>query len=341
MKYPWLTGILLVLILCALAVGVWVAWRRTGQNREFVANTVEVLRTEEYRLSRNRVRVGTVVIVAGLLMIGIPAAFLAGAPVKRSAENEVLSSRDIVLCLDASGSMLPYDSEILETFTELVDSFDGERLSLQMWSSQTVVRFPLTDDYALIKEVLSEGADVISRGYLGEYGEYVMVSAELSEYLEGVESTDGSSSASLVGDGLASCVMGFDSRDQERSRTIILATDNEVNGEQIYTLEQAVEFAASQQVQIIVLYPGDGSTESTMPAEGVQLRNTVEAAGGQFYFASSAATVAGIVEQIEADRIDDLESESQVVETDSPGNLLDWMALGVVVLLAGAAWMRS
>ncbi len=46
------------------------------------------------------------------------------------------------------------------------------------------------------------------------------------------------SGASLIGDGLASCALQFDAEDTERSRSIILATDNYVSGEPIYTLRR-------------------------------------------------------------------------------------------------------
>ena len=62
--------------------------------------------------------------------------------------------------------------------------------------------------------------------------------------------------SSLAGDGLAACVLGFDHTDSERSRLILYATDNEVMGSQIYTLPQAMKFAADHDVVVTVVYPG-------------------------------------------------------------------------------------
>ena len=47
------------------------------------------------------------------------------APAKVDAGDERASSRDIVLCLDVSGSTLPYDREVIDTYLELVKHFEG------------------------------------------------------------------------------------------------------------------------------------------------------------------------------------------------------------------------
>lgn len=341
MRFPWLFAILVIALVVSVALAWWWSRRRETTHVEYVANTRSLTRTPTFRAARTRARAATVAMGVGLGVTGISLAVLAAAPVDRQVENEVLSSRDIVLCLDASGSMLPYDGQILTTFNKMVESFEGERLSLHMWSAQTVVRFPLTDDYDLISQSLQEGVSIINSGYLGEQGDYVLVTKGLSDYLDGVEAPDGSMASSLIGDGLASCVLGFDNRDQERSRTIILATDNEVVGDQIYSLSEAVEFAVGQNVEIIALYPGNGSTEATLSTEGRELKAVVEAAGGDFYFADDAAAIEGIIELIESTNRTELEGESSVVETDLPETPLKWACIGLVVLLAGAAWRRT
>lgn len=179
---------------------------------------------------------------------------------------------------------------------------------------------------------------VIDRGYLGPEGEYVLVTPELSSYLEGIDAPDGQEIASLVGDGLATCVMGFDNMDSERSRTILLATDNEVMGEQIYTLGEAVETATKADIDIIALYPAVGGV---LTAEGEQLRSVVEGAGGEFYDASDPGAIAQIVAKIEAEQLADLEGEIKTVETTVPRTALAWTAWGLLAFLAIAVVRRS
>ncbi len=338
MKYPALFALALIIPL-VLGVVAWLVNRKAETaSAQWLANTEAMRRLPAFQKSRARERAAVFSGGAALLALVISTAVSAGLPVKRTAEHPDLATRDIVLCLDASGSMLPYDGQILRSFQDLVDSFEGERLALQLWSAQTMVRFPLTDDYELVSSVLGEAADVIDRGYLGPEGDYVLVTEELSDYLSGVEAPGGEKISSLVGDGLATCVLGFDNLDQERSRTILLATDNEVMGEEIYTLAEAVEFATKQDVEIIALYPSEGGV---LTAEGEQLRSVVEGAGGDFYDASDPGAVAAIVERIQAQQLAELEGDVQTVETTLPRSALLWVSWSLLGFLAVAAVRRS
>ncbi len=337
MRFPWLFVLVLMVL---LTVGVVVYLRgskRPAPTVVWIANTAEMRMLPTYRRALQRTRYGVLGLAASLVVLMISAAFMAGAPVDRHVEHPRLASRDIVLCLDASGSMLPYDGQILRQFADMVDHFRGERMALQMWSAQTVVKFPLTDDYELMSEVLNHAADVIDRGYLGPAGEFVMVTPELSEYLEGVDSPVGIQASSLVGDGLATCVLGFDHRDSERSRTILLATDNEVMGEQIYDIVTAVEFATEQDIEIIALYPGD---TATMTSEGEQMRNVVEKAGGSFFNANDPSAIADIIDQIEQQQLAEIDGPVEVKETDKPKTSVLWATWSLLFLMLIGAVRR-
>ena len=337
MRYPWITALLLVAMVAA-AFGTYARFVKSRHSDvAWLANTAALRQLPAYVERQRRTRFAVAVLALFAVITALAVAITAGAPVKRHVEHPRLASRDIVLCLDSSGSMLPYGGQILRQFDQLLDHFQGERLSLQLWSAQTVIKFPLTDDYELINEVLEEGAGVIDRGFLGPQGDYVLVTPELADYLEGIEAPDGQRISSLVGDGLASCVLGFDQMDTERSRTILLATDNEVMGDQIYTLTQAAKFASDQGIDIVALYPSDGGP---LTAEGEQLRNVVESSGGSFYVASDPAAIPGILEQVEAGLLADVEGDVTTVETDVPKTALLWAVWGFLGLLVVAAVRR-
>ena len=338
MKYPWLFALVLIVLVVAAVLAWWTTRGRANGSVTWVANTAAMRRLPAFQKERSRTRWTIAGGAAALVVMIGGVSVSAGLPVERRVEHPKLASRDIVLCLDASGSMLPYDGQILRSFQEMVDSFEGERLALQLWSAQTITRFPLTDDYELVSSVLAEAAGVIDRGYLGPEGEYVLVTPELSTYLEGIDAPDGQEIASLVGDGLATCVLGFDNMDSERSRTILLATDNEVMGEQIYTLAEAVETATKADIDVIALYPAVGGV---LTAEGEPLRSVVEGAGGEFYDASDPGAISQIVDKIEAEQLADLEGEVKTVETTVPRRALTWTAWGLLAFLAIAAVRRS
>ncbi len=328
------------LVLIALVLLAFFVYRRelgaTPKDVGWLAGTEDMRMLPAYQKQVRAGRTGAVLFVFSGAIFAIAVAMVAGAPVDRHTDHPKLASRDIVLCLDASGSMLPYDGQILRQFDQMVGKFEGERISLHMWSAQTVVKFPLTDDYELISEVLDEAADLIDSGYLGPEGDYVLVTEQLHQYLEGVESP-GSDASSLIGDGLATCVLGFDHLDQERSRTVILATDNEAMGEQIYTLLEAAEFADDQQVEVISLNPGDGGP---LTAEAEQLKYVTESLGGSFYNLNDPASAAGIIADIEAKQLADLGGTPITTVTDTPRAAILWATWALVMFLAIVAWRR-
>lgn len=338
MRYP---GILVGLIALAIVVVALVLWfsrnREKPMSATWVANAGMLLQLPAFHQSRRRMRFAVYGGVGALGAAAVALSVLAGAPVDRHVENAQLARRDLVLCLDASGSMLPYDGQILRQMQEMVDSFSGERMALQIWSAQTVTKFALTDDYGLMQEELEEAARIIDEGYMGEQGEYVLVSQELSEYLTGVDDPTEESRSSLVGDGLASCVLGFDHRDDDRSRTIIFATDNEIMGEQIYELSEAVDFASRQDVNIIALYPADGGV---VTVEGEQMRRLIEGAGGTFYLTTDPSAVSAIIADIESQQLSTADGESRVVETDLPRTPLLWAIWLSIIGLALVTWRR-
>ncbi len=146
---------------------------------------------------------------------------------------------------------------------------------------------PLTDDYDLVQRELEEASEAID---FDEYG-YRLGSTDYSDekvrqYVDFVEGTQGiAEEASIVPpDGLASCGMLFDQAEQDRSRSIIFATDNEVNGTPpIYSLDEAAESVAARDIALYTFYPGAFECEATCRDE---LETATEAHGGSMFESS-------------------------------------------------------
>ena len=337
MRFWWLIPVVLAVVVIATVVG-WMLARRAGVRsgkKGWVANTGYLRGLPKYQALVRRTRASLAMAFVCFLIAVIATSVSAGAPVDRYVKHDKSASRDIVLCLDASGSMLPYDSKIGGAFRQIISHFEGERISLQLWDAYSMTMFPLTDDYDMANDVLQEMSDTIDSGLI-RVGGRLSGTQELFDYLAPVMDEDQEVS-SLVGDGLSSCIMGFDHNDKQRSRTILLATDNEVYGDGVYDLSEAIEFAKKQGVTVTALYPG---SDTNLGYQAQQLRDEVRKTGGDFYDASSPSAVDSVVRQIEAEQKEELDSAGKMVETDRPGAALGWTLVGVVSLLGLLAFGR-
>ena len=318
------TGILLAVVgalLLAIALGVLLGLRGRGGGAEDhgapIARAERIRALPAFRRAVRRRQAA----LAGIVALGMLAVVLAGVvaarPVAQKTIQPVSTNRDIMLCLDVSGSMTDVDKEIVSIFDKLADGFKGERIGLTIFNSSAVQVFPLTDDYAFIQERL--------RSLMKGFDYSTNVPEQWVGTLNGV-------GASLIGDGLASCVMRFDHADQQRARSIILATDNELNGSPIVTLPEAADYAASKQIRVYTINPVDGIDQ-----QGSQgLADAAAVTGGKAYALRETTTVGDIIAQVQKQEASQLKGQATVIWTDVPQlwiAALIVLALGFVVLL--------
>ncbi|MCT1395746.1 VWA domain-containing protein [Microbacterium sp. p3-SID338] len=317
----WMLVLAAAVVVAAVAIGLAVGLRRHRDRR--AADTARVARAERLRAlpSFRQALSRRAVALTGLLALGAGAALVAGVvaarPMSAQTIQPVDTSRDIMLCLDVSGSMSEVDVEVLSVFDEMLDGFEGERIGLTIFNSSPVQIFPLTDDYDFIREHLA--SMMSSFDYVDE----------IPEHWLGTLNGDG---ASLIGDGLAACTMGFDHPDDDRSRSVIFATDNEINGASIVTLDEAAAYAASKDVRVFAINPVEGK-DADVSAE---LAAAAEATGGAAYGLRDTTTVADIIDEVQKQEATALRGEAQVVWTDTPNlwiAVLSVLALGFVVLV--------
>jgi hypothetical protein len=214
-------------------------------------------------------------------------------------------NRDIMLCLDVSGSMWDTDAEIAGTFAKLTEKFKGERIGLAIWDSSTVTIFPLNDDYDFIKKELTK---------VEAYFNDEKIDVDWS-YMSGVNEGQGSS---LIGDGLASCVGNFDNENAERSRSIILATDNYTSGNELIALPEAAQIAKDKNIRVYGLNPADYSSRTFADEEADQYKQAVLLTEGTYYAYDNSAAVQGIVEQVNRQDATRFKGAPQLIKRDQP-----------------------
>jgi Ca-activated chloride channel family protein len=317
----WMLWTAVAVVLIALTIGLAVGLRRNGRTRG--GDAARIARAERLRTlpSFRRALTRRALALSGILALGATAAIVAGVvaarPMSVQTVQPVNTSRDIMLCLDVSGSMTEVDVEVLTVFDELMDDFEGERIGLTIFNSSPVQIFPLTDDYDFVREHVESMIQSFDRG------------TGVPEHWIGTLNGDG---ASLIGDGLAACTMGFDNPDDDRSRSVIFATDNEVNGASIVTLEEAAAYAASKDVRVFALNPVQGK-DADVSAE---LSAAAEATGGAAFGLRDTTTVSDIVTQVQEQEATELRGKAQVLWTDTPNLwivVLSICLLGFVVVL--------
>ncbi|WP_309064980.1 VWA domain-containing protein [Microbacterium sp.] len=307
-------GVLVVAIGLGVLLGLR-SHRRTDPGQAALVSRAERLRTlPSFRSSVRR----RMAMLGGILALGAVGVLLGGVVAARPMAPKTIqpidTSRDIMLCLDVSGSMSDVDVEVLDVFLELLEGFEGERIGLTIFNSSPVQVFPLTDDYAFVKEQLSR---------VRESFDYT---SETPEHWVGTLNGPG---ASLIGDGLAACTLRFDHADDERSRSVILATDNELAGASILTVEEAAQYATAKEVRVYAINPVQGK-DAQVSAE---LTNAAELTGGQSYALRDTTTVGDIIAEIQKQEATALKGQAQVIRVDDPDLWIAAMLAGVLGFL--------
>ncbi|NLE97928.1 MAG: VWA domain-containing protein [Propionibacterium sp.] len=309
---PW-WGALVLLVLTAVAV-IAVLWRRRprvpGGALPFAA-AARLRSLPRFRaLARRRLR-WAVVEATALAVAAAGVSMLVARPVDVDAQSAQRSNRDVVLCMDVSGSMQRVVRDVLGAFGELAGHLEGERLALVLFDSAAVTGFPLTDDASFVREQLaSEAREMTGRRVpgtgLGDVG------------------------SSLIGDGLVSCLQRFDG-DPDRSRTVVLATDNQTSGRSLYSLDEAAAMAADDGVLVFGITPNDNTVTATH-----ELTEQVRLTGGDTLLLDPNMPLGDIVEAVEATQRRELEGPARLEAED-----LLWPGVGLTMVgVVGAAFAR-
>ena len=255
------------------------------------------------------------------------------------------SSRDIVLCLDVSGSSLPFDREVIATYLELVKSFKTERIGMSIFNSTSRTVFPLTDDYDLVTTQLTSAMKAL-KGVQTQDDIDAMSDAQyqaISDWLAGTQNRK--DATSLIGDGLVNCaamIPGFSATGGDAQSgtpaSIVFASDNVLSGSPLYSLQEALDVAKKNSIHVDALFTG--AQESEGDATTVDMKERVEADGGTFMTRSQENSVADLVRSIESEKSKQAEHDSTTDVIDDP---TVWV--GALVLLMGAffivtGWVR-
>lgn len=330
LKHWWM--IVIWLALAGIGYVLWrFVWNRSARAKRLatartrrqvpIAHGERLTQLPSYRAVLRRYHILRISLVACVVVALVMNLALSTRPAAVTVTQPELRNRDIMLCLDVSGSMTPTNRQVIGTFETLAQKFDGERVGLTVFDSSANTVFPLTDDYEFIKDQLR----TIGQEMDSTYG--------YSKLYNGTGEGEGSS---LIGDGLASCVMHFDNLDTKRSRSVILVTDNYANGAQIVDIKQAGAYAKDKSVRVYGINPADYSTAHSVDKVAKEFREVVMATDGAYYkldyeSKGDAAVVSQIVEKIGQQEATRFKGSPQVAQIDVPL----WFSVVLIAALVG------
>jgi hypothetical protein len=275
LKDPWLIPVWLVIAVVALSL-----WPRLGAKSP--ADTMAVARTRRleqiprYNVLVKRHRRLMRAATAFLFLGGALAATAASRPAAPTTIPQEQSSRDIVLCLDISPSMEEPVKGALRAFDEVIEGLSGDRVSLTVFNSVGLSVFPLANDYPTLREQI---ADVL---------------ANPLDYQAAVAGPPGKA-PSAIGEGVATCLNQFNRLKEKRSRSLILATDNE-SGESAVSLPQVGVLAKKTGIRVHTLDP---ATPDEAGPESQGLVDLSASTGGEHFFLADPSAAARAVTTIE------------------------------------------
>jgi hypothetical protein len=326
LRWPWLV-VLLVLIVAGLLVA-WVRiWRaRTPAGAAYVAHAARLRSLPRYRtLVQRRQLFGVFGSLAAL--VACAGGILLGGRVQ---ETQVVerddSARDIMLCLDASGSTAPWNVDVIEELRDIVHGLQGERIGLTVWNNAAITKFPLTDDYGFVLDRLDE-AEQAFNGW-----SEILPTQEFDDYTAGTWTENRQDQSSLVADGLVSCVQRFDQLDKDRGRAVVFATDGEQRGHGVFDLQQAADYAAKRHVVVhVIANPGEPDREGDI--QGLQA--VASTTGGSFGQLGTDGSAQQLVDQIDDLKAATIDKPPLVQRVDEPrtGQTIASVGVGLLALV--------
>lgn len=320
----WMLLVWLVAIIAYFVVRYWLFGRRkpTPSATDMpVAHTKRLTDMPEYVTAFRQYRI-LATWTAGLLTLALLSGiFLTARPAIISVIKPVQKNRDIMLCLDASGSVLKTDTMLINRFSSLVNNYNGQRFGLTLFNSSAVTIIPLNDNYRLITQQLKSAGEAFQLQKGDNFTK--LTNGTLAGFDSGT---------SLASDGLASCVQHLGTNTQQRSQSIILATDNEVNGTPIVGMTQAIELAKQRNIRVFVIDPG--ISEPKMAGDHAQLKIVAEQTGGRYFLLNDADTVNSLVDAIAEQEPSNFIGLPQPAINDNPKPFIYAMVLFTITSLA-------
>ena len=329
LTYPIAVYIGLGITLVILTLTIWNSRKYKGGRKS--ANTEFVRSLPQYKFMMAEYYILRVLVVVSLVAAILFSSFLAAKPVEVKTSTIEKHNRDIMICLDVSGSLDEVSVDLCNELKDFVSGLKGERFGITIFNGQSILLVPLTDDYDYVLDsldLLIESIECAEDAYWYSDLDSVYVygyryAGTLSDY-----------GSSLIGDGLASALYNFPDLDEapERARLIMFVTDNELWGTPIVTVDQACDLCANRGVKVFALSPEFVTSESAF-------KTSIEKTGGEYFNTRDRKAMDNILDKIEETDVNVTYSKVTSVE-DVPEPAMIGLIISAVVYAVCARRLR-
>ncbi len=319
-------------IVTVLAVFLSIYFRRKGKDifstGTKASNTSLIRSTKLYRSLYIRYNVLRSVLAVGMIGSIVSSLVLVARPYQNQDVYTGVKKRDIIICMDVSYSLYDLNAEITDYLKGVVRGLAGDRIGINIFNTSTVTYVPLTDDYDYVAQKLDDLSDyfVMQKELYTQiydvYGyDYYLYPDSVKEwhnelrlkleyYDAGTLLNNDIRGSSLIGEGLGTALYSFPYiGDSERTRVIIMSTDNELNAlrNEIMTLDEAAQYCKKNNVTVFGIFP---SQENFYQPEVysyagcmLDLQKAVEKTGGLLYVRTADLPVSAIVKDIQKQEV--------------------------------------
>ncbi len=288
-----------------------------------IANTKYIRETEYYKSKLKRYNILSKLILGLSIICIVASSVLVARPVTVQSRSEDKYNRDVLISLDISTSECEVNLELVKKFKEIIPSIEGDRIGIVLYNTAPIVYCPLTDDYDYINECLDKIQKQMQIAVINN-GNVPLDSNDedtFAFWYGGAVANSLEKGSSLVGDGLAGTIFSFPNlkNDKERTRIIIFATDNAVDGTQTVTLEDACSLCKKYNINLYAYCPTYEMNAYASEEKIASYKKAVEKnASGKFYTGDLNKMSSSIVSEIKETKTSALKTSKKTFVTDHP-----------------------
>lgn len=313
-----------IILSLVVAVGCLYIWKGENNFKKgiVIANTRYVKETGYFKKLMIKYQIYNVIIKITYILLIFLCAVLASRYHAVYNNGTEVNNRDIMLCMDISESVNSLNKDLVKTMKDTVLSLKTERIGVTIFDSMPFSLVPLTTDYKYVLSMLNQVGEALKTKY-NPFNPGA--NSYTRDFLYGNASLD-NNGYSLVGDGLAYCASRLKENDNNRTKIIILTTDNEVVGEQVVTIPEVAKYCKKNRIKIYSIGTSDIHENSKN-----ELINISNATGGEYYDINSFSTK-DIASNIISLNKSSIVKTTNIVTKDFPDKIVPYILVLIPIL---------